>query len=287
MSNDDESDYQKAYETEKKKNSMLEILFEEKTHDLYQANQQLKLQQKTIIKSEKLASAGRLAAGIAHEINNPLTFVLSNLAILKDELKESLYKEHLELLEDALEGAERIKTIVKNVNNYSRTKASELSPFNINQAILSSLHLIKNRIVNKISLQIDLAELPVINGNLNELKQAVLNLFINAIVAIDAADKPREERELSIQTSIDETFGHILLTVSDTGTGIKESEQLNIFDPFFTTKAPGEGSGLGLYVCHEIIKAHGGSIEVKSIIGEGTSFKICIPVKLHQANQAP
>lgn len=272
-----------AYANEQHKNAALEILFEQKTYELYQVNQQLKQQQRTIIKSEKLASIGRLAAGIAHEINNPLTFVSSNLEILHSIIKENPSytsdDEVNEIFDDVSEGIKRITSIVKNVNSFSRTKDGERQEFNLNQAILSSLHLIKNRVINKLTLTTDLQDIPNSYGNVNELKQVILNILINAIDALNEKGAAIESALLKITTHLDNNFDHIVLIIEDNGSGIDESKLLNIFDPFYSTKDVGEGSGLGLYVCHEIILAHNGSIDVQSQRHEGTTFTIRLPVK--------
>ena len=195
MSN--EFDYKSAYEAEAKKNKALEILFEQKTYELYVLNEKLKQSQKTIIKSEKLASIGRLAAGIAHEINNPLSFVSSNIDLILKVFELDLesdegrgefneFREDLpELKEDILEGLERIRNIINNVNNYTRTKELERQEMNLDQAILSSLHLIKNRLIGKVNLNTNLSKIPNVFGNLNEIKQVILNLLVNAAAVVN------------------------------------------------------------------------------------------------------
>lgn len=283
MSNESEIELlKKALAREKKKVAHVEKLFEQKTFQLYQSNELLKKQQDTVIRAEKLLSIGRLAAGIAHEINNPLTFVSSNMEILDDHLqgKEPLDPEEVtEMITEIQEGIERIKGIVDRVNNFTRTENIERGEVDINQVVLSTVHLVKPRLTNQLSIDTKLIDVPVIFGNINELKQVILNLLINALDALDDIADGRPG-QIIITSAYNERNKSVTLTIHDNADGMDKEVLASIFDPFFTTKELGTGSGLGLHVCHQIIEAHEGEIQVESIPDHGTVFTITLPVDL-------
>ena len=283
MSNESEIELlKKALAREKKKVAHVEKLFEQKTYELYQSSELLKRQQDTIVRAEKLLSIGRLAAGIAHEINNPLTFVSSNLEILDDHLQgeETLEQDELDdMMSDIQEGIERIRSIVDRVNNFTRTENIERGPVDLNRAVQSTIDLVKSRLGNQITIDTTLNEVPELFGNLNELKQVVLNLLINALDAIDDMAQARPG-QLFISTAYNERNKSVTLTIHDNAEGMDKDVLASIFDPFFTTKEVGTGSGLGLHVCHQIVEAHQGEIQAESIPGQGTVFTISLPVDL-------
>ncbi len=225
-----------------------------------------------IVQSEKLASLGRLASGIAHEINNPLTGVLSYSTVLYDELKETEYREDLKVIIDE---TLRCREIVKGILDFARETKIEKRPGNINHVILESMSILEKHInFQNIRIKKDLADnIPNINIDINQIKSVLNNLAVNAADAMhdDGGD-------LTISTVFDEKNGKIIMKVSDTGSGIKEENLNKIFDPFFTTKDTGKGTGLGLAVTYGIVQRHGGTILVESTVGAGTTFIIEFPV---------
>ena len=182
-------------------------------------------------------------------------------------------------MSDVKEGVERIRSIVDRVNNYSRTEPNERELININRAVLSTLHLVKSRLCIGVELVTDLHEIPDIYGSLNELKQVVLNLLINALDAIDELNNIKKGM-IRISSLYDEREAKIILRIKDNANGIDQDVLNSIFDPFFTTKEVGSGSGLGLHVCHQIIEKHQGQIHVQSELTKGTEFIIFLPVDL-------
>ena len=153
---------------------------------------------------------------------------------------------------------------------------------NLNQAVLSTIHLVKSRLSNRIKLVTRLEDIPTIFGHLSELKQVVLNLLINAIDALEENQKVNPDGRIFISTGHNTTNNHVVLTISDNGTGVDKTNLHQIFEPFFTTKQVGSGSGLGLYVCHQIINAHQGQIDVESLAGDGATFIITVPADLRR-----
>ena len=234
-----------------------------------------------LIQMDKMASVGTLAAGIAHEINNPLGFLISNLESLKDFSRsldpadkaaakdDPLLIDDLKAMtEESLEGAKRIKRIVSDLRTFSRQSESSRTLTDINQILESTLSIVWNEIKYKITVEKDLRAKTSIIADPTQLSQVFLNLFINASQAI--ADKGR----LSISTYEDENDLHI--KVKDSGRGIPKEVLPRIFEPFFSTK---KSSGLGLSVSYNIIKHHGGKIRAESSPGEGATFSISLPKK--------
>jgi signal transduction histidine kinase len=226
-----------------------------------------------IVQSEKLASLGRLAAGVAHEINNPLTGILlyGNMMLEKLEDNNPL-KQHLKYV---LEDAERCKEIVKNLLAYSRQNSPSKEQFELNSLVQSSLSLIEDhKIFKNISLVKEPADYSIpIYADKNQLTQVVINLVMNAVDAMD------DRRKLTVRTYRDEKSGMACLEVQDTGTGIPPELISKIFDPFFTTKMPGKGTGLGLSTIYGIVKENNGRISVKETSHEGTTFILELPIK--------
>jgi signal transduction histidine kinase len=226
-----------------------------------------------IVQSEKLASLGRLAAGVAHEINNPLTGILlyGNMMLEKLEDNNPL-KQHLKYV---LEDANRCKEIVKNLLAYSRQNSPSKERFELNSLVQSSLSLIEDhKIFKNISLVKEPADYSIpIYADKNQLTQVIINLVMNAVDAMDDRGK------LTIRTYRDEKAGMACLEVQDTGTGIPQEVISKIFDPFFTTKMPGKGTGLGLSTIYGIVKENNGRISVKETSHEGTTFILELPIK--------
>ncbi len=265
---------------------------------------QLKTAQSQLVDSEKMASLGQLTAGIAHEINNPINFVSSNvnplktdfnelrelmeryltlhnspnpeqdlqqIARLRDELDpEFLFKEINDLLNGVEEGAVRTRDIVAGLRNFSRLDESDFKVANINEGIESTLVLLHNKIKHSIEVHRNYGDIPDIECLPGKLNQVFMNILGNAIQAMDG------KGELFISTSL--VGDKIRLSFRDTGVGMTEEVRKHIFEPFYTTKSVGEGTGLGLSISFGIIETHKGSIEVESEVGKGTEMIIYLPV---------
>ena len=222
--------------------------------------------------SEKMASVGRMAAGIAHEINNPLTGLLTFEYLLKNE--EGLSDKGKDYLEIMYNETSRMREIVQGLLNFARESSVEMRPLVVNEVIRQWLKLLySQKEFKNITVEENFAEgLPKVNGDANQLQQVFANLSLNACEAMP------EGGILSISTS--EGDGKVLISIADTGCGIKEEHLHVIFDPFFTTKPVGKGTGLGLSVSYGIIRKHGGTMEVESQESKGTTFTITLPVVL-------
>jgi PAS domain S-box-containing protein len=226
--------------------------------------------ERQILSSEKLASVGKLAAGVAHEINNPLGGILNCLYNLrKGNLPPARQEEYLASMED---GLRRVQKIVRQLLDFSQQHEPELSRTDINQVIERVLVLTNHTFVtNRIVLETDLGRnLPDLMVDRHMIEQVLMNLILNAVQAMKGGGV------LTIRTRIDE--GLCLIEIKDTGCGIPGSVLPKIFDPFFTTKGEGEGTGLGLSVSLGIVERHGGKILVESEVGKGTTFTLCLPV---------
>jgi two-component system NtrC family sensor kinase len=227
--------------------------------------------ERKIVQSEKLASLGRLASGIAHEINNPLTGVLGYSTVLLEDLEGSEYQEDLQIIVDE---TKRCRDIVGEILNFARETKIEEESANINTIISDALSILLKhisfqniRIVKRLS-----EDIPDMNLDINQMKSVINNLAVNA------ADAMPDGGLLTVSTYVSRD-DEVVIEVSDTGTGISEENLSKIFDPFFSTKEVGQGTGLGLAVTYGIIKRHNGSIEVKSKLGEGTTFIIHLPMR--------
>ena len=227
--------------------------------------------QNQLAQSEKLASLGRLAAGIAHEINNPLTGVLTYSSMLKDDLAGTQYVEDLNVIIDE---TMRCRKIVKEVLDFARETRLEKEYSDINKVLKSTFAIMEKHVsFQKVKLVKVLSDkIPDILVDVNQIKSVINNLALNA------ADAMPDGGELIIETSFIEDENSVLISFKDTGTGIPAENLGKIFDPFFTTKDPGKGTGLGLAVIYGIIERHNGRITVNSILGEGTEFIIKLPV---------
>jgi two-component system NtrC family sensor kinase len=243
----------------------LEKKVEERTKELREMQEHL-------IQSEKLASLGKLAAGIAHEINNPLGGILiySHL-LLEDTSKKSPYYENLKKI---VKETSRCKDIVRGLLEFARPKEPEMTLININNAVDRSLAIVEGQtIFQNITLDKTYAsELPKIVADESQLQQVFMNIIINAAEAMDG------KGILSLNTSMNTDRTHIEIKISDTGHGIKEENKKRLFEPFFSTKEVGKGTGLGLAISYSIIQKHQGTIEVESQEGKGSAFTIKLPV---------
>ena len=272
--------------------------------ELDDAYQQLKATQSQILQQEKMASVGQLAAGVAHEINNPMGFITSNLSTLKryqeklttylqqleEWLKEQASPETLELqkelkkkqkiayilediedlIDESNDGAIRVRDIVQNLKSFSRVDQTEFTPADINECLESTLAIAMNEIKYKATVVKDFGELPLLPCYPQQLNQVFLNILVNAAQAIE------EKGEIKIKTWAENE--KVVITISDNGSGIPDDIKEKIFDPFFTTKDVGQGTGLGMSISYDIIKEHDGQIKIDSEAGQGTTFTIELPL---------
>jgi two-component system NtrC family sensor kinase len=226
-----------------------------------------------IRRSEQLASVGRLAAGVAHEINNPLTGVLAFADLMRD--KENLDAQDREDLGVIIRETIRAREIVRGLLEYARETPSVRVSLNVNDVVRQALQLLGKREafqnVNLVEVLAD--DLPLVNCDRNQLQQVLVNLSLNACEAMQSGGT------LLLGTShVDD---QVVIEVTDTGCGIKPQDLEKIFEPFFTTKPVGKGTGLGLSVSSGIIQQHGGTLEVESVLGKGTTFTVHLPAAEH------
>jgi two-component system NtrC family sensor kinase len=272
--------------------------------ELEKAYADLKASQLLILQQEKMASVGVLAAGMAHEVNNPIGFINSNLGslgkymdkllsyieaqeeALKDlpddeekqkiaQLRKKLKLDFLiedcrELIAESLSGAERVRKIVQSLKTFSRTDQAEEAMVDLNDCIESTINIIWNELKYKVELHRDYGELPLTQCYAQKLNQVFMNLLVNAVHSIE------KKGEITIKTRHEGT--KIRIWITDTGCGIPEENLKKIFEPFFTTKEVGKGTGLGMSIAYEIIEQHEGKIYVTSEVGKGTTFMIELPV---------
>jgi two-component system NtrC family sensor kinase len=276
--------------------------------DLETAYNDLKMVQSQVLQQEKMASIGQLAAGVAHEINNPMGFIISNLNTLKRyveklseyvtfqadlirrysekcgntntlaniaEKKKALKIDYItgdldNLIKESLDGADRVKKIVQDLKNFSRVDESEFKTADINAGLESTINIVWNELKYKATLVREYGDIPLTVCNPGQLNQVFMNLLMNAAQAIEKTG------EIRVKTWLE--GDHINISIADTGSGIPEDTQKRIFEPFYTTKEIGKGTGLGLSIAYDIIKKHGGEISVNSVVRKGTTFTISIPV---------
>jgi PAS domain S-box-containing protein len=236
--------------------------------------------QTRLMVSDRMASIGTLAASVAHEINNPLTFVLANLDRAADELRALSattgdHAHHIqERLADALAGAERIGRIVRGLKIFSRAEDEKRTALNLDQVLETAISMSFNEIRHRARIVRDFGRTPLVWADEGRLCQVFINLLVNAAQAIREGDVQRNE--IRVTTGADRD-GRAFVEVRDTGAGIPGELKHRIFDPFFTTKPKGIGTGLGLSICHGIIMGLGGEITVQSELGAGAVFRIVLP----------
>jgi signal transduction histidine kinase len=245
------------------------------------AHEELKRAQDEVIGAEKMATVGRLAAGIAHEIGNPLGAILGYVDILQKGIGSGDEAEYLRRIETEIQ---RINRIVRGLLDYARPGEFKVEEADVNDVIMSSLDLVSaQKGFERIEIRKDLGEVPRVNADTHQLQQVLINLFINAsdvmpegghLTVESRVRKGTVESGLSLKKSGD----WVEILVTDTGSGMSEDEVKRIFDPFYTTKEPGKGTGLGLAICQRIIESFGGGIEVESRKGKGSTFKILLPL---------
>ncbi|MGC9056673.1 MAG: sensor histidine kinase [Candidatus Saccharicenans sp.] len=251
----------------------LEEYFNEMVKAVEERDERLReLAEKTILRSEKLASIGRLASGIAHEINNPLTGILIYSSLLAEELKGTPYEEDLKTIK---EETLRCRKIVRGLLDFARDYKPEKVSANLNSLIEEALQLLEKHVnFHNIKIVKDFEpNLPEVKVDADEFRSVINNLAVNA------ADAMPNGGQLTITTRFDQANNQVIIRVADTGVGISQENLKKIFEPFFTTKEKGKGTGLGLAMTYGVIKRHNGTIDVKSKVGEGTEFIIKLPVE--------
>lgn len=285
----------------REQNTMLEAQVATRTRELKQSLEDLKAAQSQLVEAEKMSSLGQLTAGIAHEINNPINYISSNIPPLKRDLADILevleaYRKGtpaedmaaLELrmdleqtvaevdviLRSMEDGANRSADIVRGLRTFSRLDEGDLKRADVEEGITSTLKLLTPLTKDRISVELDLQASETIECLPGKLNQVFMNILNNAVHAVVKQHGPAGGR-ISIVTT--QSHGHTMVTITDNGTGMDDATRARVFDPFFTTKEVGEGTGLGLSIAHSIIEKHHGRIEVDSIPGQGTAFTIVLP----------
>ncbi|MCJ8329997.1 MAG: sensor histidine kinase [Lentisphaeria bacterium] len=282
-------------------------------HDITEqklSNRKIMDQHAQLIQSEKLASLGQLAAGIAHEINNPVGYISSNLVTMGEyfstlkrilllhqknlettdsseqlncinEIERLSDEEGLDFILGDLEtivseshnGALLVSEIIMSLRDFARTDDADKTVFDINEGVKSTLKIVWNQLKYKCRIEENYGELPLFDCYPGELNQVFLNILVNASQAIES------DGLIKISTSLEDGDKAIIISFSDNGCGIEEEDLEKLFDPFYTTKSVGEGTGLGLYISYSLIKeSYGGSIQVKSTYGKGSEFIIRLPI---------
>jgi signal transduction histidine kinase len=274
---------------------------------LAEQNRALREAQAAVVQSEKLASLGRLAAGVAHEINNPIAYVSNNLAVLRRDVLAALEvldtyraghaglarvepalaaeatrrEEQIDLayvqknlgrlFESSQEGLRRVRDIVRNLSDFARLGEAEWKEVDVNAALRSTIEIVSHEIRHKlIRLETDFGEPAPVLGHPGKINQVFLNLLVNAVQASAL------EGRIVVRTRGDRDQG-VVIEIEDNGSGILPEHLPRLFEPFFTTKPIGQGTGLGLSVSYGIIRDHGGAIEVESTVGRGSLFRVRLP----------
>jgi signal transduction histidine kinase len=288
----------------------LEDLVEERTRELRQATRELEAHHAQLVQNEKLASLGQMAAGVAHEINNPVSYVMSNLGTLdryvaslvqvlhvqKDLLDlqgmalpvsvaellgrlrtlwvqqemDYILEDMPELVRESHEGTRHIQEIAKGLRTFAREDSGEQTLVDVNAELESTLKIVWNQLKYKCEVKRDFGELPKVSFHATQLTQVFANLLVNAAQAIETRG------EIHITTR--QEGGEVVVDISDTGHGMSQETLSKLFQPFFTTKPRGKGTGLGLSISYGIITRHKGRIDVRSEPGKGSTFTVRLPV---------
>jgi signal transduction histidine kinase len=265
---------------------------------LAQQNKSLRETQAALVQQEKLASLGRLAAGVAHEINNPVAYVTNNVTVLRRDMQAALevldayrrgdrtaaarIEEEADLAyfranfvrtcDKTLEGLERVRDIVRNLRDFARLDEAEFKEADLNAALESALDILGYEFKQQqVHLEMDLRPLPPVPCHPGKINQVFLNLLENAVQACGGGGW------VTLRSRVEDNG--VMIEVQDNGVGIKPEHRARLFEPFFTTKPVGQGTGLGLSVSFGIIRDHGGTIEVESEVGRGSTFRLHLPLK--------
>ncbi len=264
-----------------------------------------------LVHAEKFAALGVLAAEIAHEINNPASFVITNLSVLGDyaetlgdfhnairaAAKTGLDSEQLEALETrfeigfleedvevlirrSLSGLERIHQIVQDLRFTSHVRSTSSGRVNVERLIETAMGLVRHEAKFRAEIALDFAGVPMVESDPNRLSQVFLNLLVNAVQSIPPGEI--ESNVVRVSTRLED--GNVVVSVSDTGSGIAEEDRARIFEPFYTTKSPGDGTGLGLSISRDIVRGLGGDITFESERGVGSTFSVSLPCELRAAS---
>jgi signal transduction histidine kinase len=246
--------------------------------------QSRRLQQQLLL-ADRLTSVGMLAAGVAHEINNPLAYVLGNLEFALSRLKPQapVEPEVVNALQHARDGSERIRLTTRDLRVFCRSDDNVAKAVDVRKVMESSINMAWGEIRHRARLSMDFAAIPNVAGNENRLGQVFLNLLVNAAQA--TPEGRVDENEIAVRIRARE--GKVVIEVQDTGSGISAAQLKRIFEPFYTTKPAGVGSGIGLSVCESIVAELHGNIEVESSPGRGTTFRVTLPALSVALNASP
>jgi two-component system NtrC family sensor kinase len=297
--------YERAFLRERSAREAAERVLESKSRELFNANQQLQARldelqrhavqlaeaQAQLLHSERMATVGQLSAGIAHEINNPIAFVSSNLRSLERycltlqqlapqllaavqgedaaEL-EFILRDVPALIAESLDGTRRVTDIVQGLRQFARLDQGQRAPADLHEILESALRIVRNEIAADCELVRDYGVLPPLRACAGQLGQVFVNLIVNASQALGGPGR------ITLTTRYE--AGSVSITVADTGSGIDPENLAKLFTPFFTTKDVGKGTGLGLSTCYAIVRDHGGRIDVASTPGAGSAFTVVLPV---------
>lgn len=230
---------------------------------------------------DRLASLGTMAATMGHEINNPLTYIMSGVQFIERQLQsmasgqpDTRVTAMLENVAELRVGAERVTNIVRSLRVVSRNDGGATVKLSIRELLSTSATIARGEIRPRARLVEAFGEAPVIEGDEVKLSQVFVNLLVNAAQAI--GDRATDQNEICVRTSTDE-LGDAVVEVQDTGSGIPDELRARVFDPFFTTKPVGTGTGLGLFISRGIVEAHGGTLTFESEVGRGTTFRVSLP----------
>lgn len=253
---------------------------------------QRKMLEQRLIQADRLAAMGTLAAGVAHEVNNPLSYICSNLNFISEGVEALRYllrtpgqetspaqllatlDECMEALAESQHGARRIFHLAGNLKTFARGHGEPQEQVDVQRALEAALALCQPELSGRARRTVHLTEVPRVVGNATLLEQVFLNLLINAIQAIPQGAS--EKHEVGVRLFVE--HGHVVVEIRDTGEGMPEAMIQRIFDPFFSTKPTGSGTGLGLSISHGIITRMGGDISVESAVGRGTCFRVRLPI---------
>jgi PAS domain S-box-containing protein len=257
------------------------LVFRDLTSERATAAVQAKYQQQLVF-ADRMTSVGTLAAGVAHEINNPLTYITANIGTAIEEVQalaggssSGRMKDLEEVLLEAREGVTRVAKIVRGLKTFSRLEEERIGVVDLIPVLELSINMAFNEIRHRARLVKDYGKLPLVDADDARLGQVFINLLVNAAQALPEG-RTTDDNEIRIITSTD-AAGRAVVEVRDTGPGIAPALLTRIFDPFFTTKPVGIGTGLGLAICHNIIAGMGGEISVLSELGRGTTFRVVLP----------